>query len=634
MRINALLFFLSFFSIAAFGQGPAFHSLKAPKAATVNPAALKNDWNPVLTHLEAPAPDGGSFRSFLQQQKASRSTDLQENVLPQTRTAELPAPDVLRNFEGNPYNNSVPNDNDVAISNSGYVISVINSTIRFYDSDGVQLGATSLASFVDTLGIPAGKFDPKVQYDPIEDKFVIVFLGGFTSADTHIFVCFSTSDDPTQPWNVYRIPGNPYMNTTWTDYPMMALTEEEIFITINLLREGEPWQTGFEETLIWQMDKMDGYNGDSLGGGFWNGIDFGSKPIRNLRPVQGGSTLYGPDLYLVSNRNFDLSNDTIFLVHVTGKYDDPGVTVDVDYLQADVPYGVPPSARQDTQFTFIDTVLHSFDTNDGRILGAFYEGDQIQFVSCTHNPETGRAAIYHGRIDDLSTTPSLRSWIIGDDSPDEMDWGYPNISFVGTDPSEVRSIISFEFTAPGRFAGFAAMYSNYNSYSDMIVIKEGESYVNILSGDYERWGDYTGSQRKYDDPGTVWVSGNFAKIVMNTPFPGSTCRCNGTWVAELRATEEVSVGSSDSENAINSINTYPNPTDDKFILDFEVSETQSVELRIFDMAGREVRHLMNGKAKAGTNRFSFSLAPLPSGNYILNIIGSEGIVKAARIVKN
>ncbi|MFT7588411.1 MAG: hypothetical protein ACI959_000619 [Limisphaerales bacterium] len=631
--MTSLVFTQSAFAQNTKAQTPNFTEIEPLSPVQIDPKKLSTDWNPVMMHLEAPAPGGTSYRSFLRDEKAKRENFVPTGDFNFERAAELPAPELLRNFEGNPYNNSVPNDNDVAISNSGNVISVINSTIWFYDSDGNELDHMSLASFVDTLGIPAGKFDPKVQYDPIEDKFVIVFLGGFTSSDTHVFVCFSTSDNPTDPWNVYRIPGNPFMNTTWTDYPMMALTEDEIFITINLLREGEPWQTGFEQTLIWHMDKIDGYNGDELSGGYWDNINFGSKPIRNLRPVQGGSTLYGPDLWLVSNRNFDLSNDTVFLVHVTGKWDEPGVTAEVDFLTANIPYGVPPEARQDTQFTFIDTLYHIFDTNDGRILGAFYEGDQIQFVSCTHDPATGRAAIYHGRISDVSTSPELLTAILGDDSPDEMDFGYPNISFVGEEPSEIRSIISFEFTGPGRNAGLAAVYTNYNSYSDMVVLKEGETYVNILSGVYERWGDYTGSQRKYDEPGTVWVSGNFSKTVANVPFPGSTCKCNATWLAELRTSEEVSTGLTDIEGDIDLLNVYPNPTTDLFTLDFEVTETQLVKVRIFDNNGRLVRHLMDGKAKVGLNRLSFSLAPLSAGVYTLVIESNNKSLKTSQVVK-
>ncbi|MBL0052360.1 MAG: hypothetical protein IPP29_13025 [Bacteroidetes bacterium] len=44
----------------------------------------------------------------------------------------------------------------------------------------------------------------------------------------------------------------------WTDFPMMALTNDELFITVNLLYPDSSWQTGFNETIIWQVNKHDG----------------------------------------------------------------------------------------------------------------------------------------------------------------------------------------------------------------------------------------------------------------------------------------------------------------------------------------------------------------------------------------
>ena len=77
------------------------------------------------------------------------------------------------------------------------------------------------------------------------------------------------------------------------------------------------------------LDK--GYNGDTIDAVYYDSIFFAGNPIRNLNPVRGGSTTYGPDMYFLSNRNFAESNDTIFIVHVTGKLDDPLTEVTVDY---------------------------------------------------------------------------------------------------------------------------------------------------------------------------------------------------------------------------------------------------------------------------------------------------------------
>lgn len=609
-----------------------FHQLDPVPGQQVDVRNLGPDWNPSMLHLEAPVPGGESTRGYLRELKAQYAKQFvarPSNVVgighgDLRATSDVPMPTIEDNFEGNAYNFSVPNDNDVAISNDGAVVSVTNTTAYFMDSMGNVNQVFGLGGLVDTLGISAGKFDPKVQYDPIEDRFVMCFLGGFSSTDTYIFLAFSSTNDPLDLWNVYFLPGNPLNNDTWTDYPMIALTEDEVFVTINLLRQGEPWQTGFSETLIWQMGKAEGYAGNPLDVGFWDNVDFGGKPIRNLRPVQGGSTLAGPDLWLLSNRNFAETNDTIFMVHVTGLHDDPGTTVEIDFIRAETAYGAPPVARQPSN--------HTFDTNDGRILGAFIEGERIQFVANTVVPTTGLAGVYHGIIENIGSTPSLMGTVLGDISMDSVDFGYPNISFTGTDPSEIQSMISFEYSGPGTRPSFGAVYHNYNAYSDLVTIKEGETRVDILGGVYERWGDYTGSQRVYDRPGTVWVSGNWGK---NVAQPGPDCRCNATWVAELRNTETgISVGLQE-EILSPSLKVFPNPAQDFFQVDFEMPETANVTVRIYNQHGQLIKEIWRGRAKTGGNRFSFSTAPLAAGFYVLRVQqeGIESVVISEKVVK-
>ena len=68
---------------------------------------------------------------------------------------------MLTGFQGNPYNFSVPNDNDVAISNDGMIVSVINSTINIYTETGEELYVVSLSAFSDTLDILESDFDPR-----------------------------------------------------------------------------------------------------------------------------------------------------------------------------------------------------------------------------------------------------------------------------------------------------------------------------------------------------------------------------------------------------------------------------------------------------------------------------------------
>ena len=77
-------------------------------------------------------------------------------------------------------------------------------------------------------------YDPKLIYDPIQDKFILVFLKDNDAANSRIIVCFSTTNNPADPWNVYRLSGNPLNNNRWTDFPAISLSENGLVITANL----------------------------------------------------------------------------------------------------------------------------------------------------------------------------------------------------------------------------------------------------------------------------------------------------------------------------------------------------------------------------------------------------------------
>ncbi|PCH94719.1 MAG: hypothetical protein COB85_05305, partial [Bacteroidetes bacterium] len=534
-----------------------------------------------------------------------------------------------------------------------------------------------------------GKFDPKILYDPISDRFILVFLNGYSSIESQIIVCFSSTNDPADPWNIYAFSGNPLNDTTWTDYPAIALSEGELFLTINLLRDGEPWQTGFAQTIIWQVDKQNGYDGDSvLNTMLWQDIKYDGKNIRNLNPIQGGSGPVGDNIYLLSNKNFTILSDSIFLVEVTGDQYNTGTQLNVTLGHSNLPYGAPPSGRQ--------SIADSLATNDARILGGFIENGEIQYVSCSIDTTSGFAAIYHGFINDLDDVPIFTANILRDDS---LDLGYPNIAYTGIHDCSRQSIITLDHTSPTRDPGISTiLHGSDNTYSNLISLKEAEGPIdrNINPGD-ERWGDYSGIQRKYNDTGVVWMAG----------FYGRSDEVNYTWVTQVTSELEtvlsafidtssnVSVfGASDGSASVQVLGgippigiswndpdaqmndtasdlppgdymvrvtdaancvvydtvtiteptevpsspipqrpVFPNPFVDAATVYFELEADAQVSITVYDSKGSLIKILYEGLAKQGANVFSFSTVPLRIGVYILKVISGKNELISEKIIK-
>jgi len=590
---------------------------------TISPAQITRDFKPNLNNLEMPSPGGNSYRSFLLRQKellktsGSRKTDGVVNL------GDAENPIVVSGLKGNNYDGSAPTDNHLAVSNAGKVISVANSNIFFYDApiDSV-LDEISLEAFFDTLGLTANMYDPRVLYDPKQDKFILLCLSGNTDSTSNIVVAFSTTNNPLDAWNLYALPGNPLNDTTWSDYPIVAITDEELFITVNALFNDtintiDSWKLLFRESVIWQVNKQRGYNGQTLETRYYNGIKYDNKPIRNLCPIQGGSTTYGPNLYLLSNRNFDVTNDTFFILEVTNVLDDPGTYLQINVRTSDVAYGLAPDGKQRNN--------RILQTNDSRVLSGYLEDNQIHFVQNTVNPDTVRAAIYHGIITSVNTTKDVTGNVIGVDS---LDFAYPNIAYTGKYPGDDEALITFNHTSVDTFAGFSAVfYDSHNGYSKRITLKAGQDFAAPLPGIRQRWGDYSGSQRKYDEPGKAWAAGFYG-------LREGVKRTNSTWISEITSPDTsaqppVSVVPVERTPA----RTFPNPTADFFSTEFELAQDSFLEIALFDASGKRVKTFIRDRVKHGLNRFSFSLAPLSSGIYFLRVSNAGRLLVSEKIIK-
>jgi hypothetical protein len=691
---NFLFLLISIISFSGITQDFDKSDFNIEKKRTVDPREIEPDFNPTITNLEAPNPDGNSAKAYLlQQKKASR--EYFRNFKPQTEHVRLKTNEQIEigsTFIPTRWNSigtsfivygGIPSDNTTAVSNDEIALVAMNSVLYAYDLkedtaffENYQI---NLRSFVGG-SLNSFYYDPKLIYDPTEDRFVLVLLKDNTPAKSEVIVCFSSSNDPRDPWNVYSLPGNPLNNNRWTDFPAISLTHDKLYFTGNLIVPNEPWQTGFDGSVIWEMDKMAGYSGDtSINSSLYDNIKYDDNYIRNLHTVQGGDG-NANTLFLLSNRNFDIQNDTIFFLELTDGQ------LFIEPLITDVPYGVPPNARQfDTDTS---DVTNGLQTNDARVLGAVIIDDEIQFVGNTINPQTGFSAIYHGVVSNVYNSPSVTGIIIGDSI---KDYGYPNIAWSGNEPCDREVIIGFCHSSYTDFPGVSGVfYNNDRAYSEVLEVKKGLNYVDRLPSGYERWGDYFGLQRKFNGVSTTYAFGYLAmennrnggyfaellspdttSIYLNFSVQDPQNYCNNTIEAEVVSgiapyTFKWNEGSETSDNTFTGVcandtvfcsitdsrgctrtskyivpisplengSIYPNPTVDEAAVQFEVSSDTKLTASLYDNNGRLVLEIATLPAKKGLNEFSFSLQPLSSGVYTLVLTEKDNVIESLKVVKN
>lgn len=587
--------------LTVFAQHPTRTSFAIPLAG-VNDGSVVPDANVSVRCVERPVQSS----TGLQRTKDSLAM-LYRNRGSSTppQVATLPTPTIGSTFQGNGFNNGTPTDNEVAIGNNGMLISVQNSTVfRYNTNTSASLGLQSLNVFFSGLSNTASKYDPKCLYDPQSNRFIVVCLAGYVSSNTHILVAFSNSDSINGTWNLYSIPGNPFNDTLWTDYPMIAVNNNELFITANLLHDNQPWQTGFVETVVWQLNKTDGYNGDTLRTELHSGINTNGRPVRNLCPVEAGGLPTGsPGMYFVSDRNLDGSNDTIFLVHISDTANSPTQSVTVTMLESPVSYWAPIPADQPGSGGFLQT-------NDARILGAFLENNMIQFVCATLDTTTGNDGIYHGVIQNPASSPTITAYIYADTA---LDYGYPNIAWCGYNSTENTAMIQFLHASATVNPGFSVMVvDGAGDFSNRLTVKAGLGGVSLITGD-ERWGDYTGIQRRYDAGGTCWVNGYF----------GTAAGSHATWVSEIGRSMDVGVQEPIpvAEHAV-----FPNPFEENINITFAIDVHKKIRFAVYDMQGRLCEVLVEDEFRAGKHVLSFNTSGLTAGSYLVRGECADGSV--------
>lgn len=615
MKKFILILFLAVISTAMYAQQTSTSAIQyfpLRKVCDLSPESDK--WMPILQNQQLPKPHPGTDEKTIKETK-----DMQERLYAnkriqpsdQQKNSATNAPVLLSNFIGNSFNFYLPNDNDIAVSNGGFVSSVSNTLIYGKNTvTGQVYSSVALHTLVASLGLTQEEFDPKVVYDPNADRFIVIMLNGFNDSTSNVLVGFSQTNLASGMWNFYVLPGDPLNTGHWTDFPMVSVSDEELFITVNLLYNDSSWVTGFNQSLIWQIDKELGYQGLPLATQLHSNNFYNGSPIRNLCPVKGSSGTYGPGTWFVSNRNFSAGNDSIFLLHISDTIGSPTQQVTIQVLNSPEQYHMPVDA---VQLGSIDKLI----VNDARVMGAFLHNDAIQFVLTSLDTSAGYDVIYHGKISQVSSAPAIT---VNKFSIPSTDVAYPNIAYAGTSLNDERALISLLFTSAAAYPGCAATVWDGTSFSTHSLLRQGFGASNMLIGD-ERWGDYTGCQTRYNQPGNVWANGAYG-------ISNGTTR---TWIGEF--TVNTAAGIDDLANESSAL-VYPNPMVDFTTVKFNNPTPGRITARIYDNAGKMVHQLFFGSVISGENEISFKTEALAVGLYFVVIADVNGMeIAKEKLVK-
>jgi len=506
------------------------------------------------------------------------------------------------NFQANLFNGLTPPDNSMAISNGGYIVSVVNSLIEYYDMGGNLLYSSSFANFFNDPTLTGLLYDPVVLYDSGSDRFFMVILSTTHSTTSQVVCCFSQSNNPNDGWWVYKLPGNALSDGSWFDYPKIGVSNNEVYVTGNLFHDNDT----YNQSIIYQMTKSPGYSGGTLNYIYWYNIT--DNPFTIVPASYGQAGNYGPGIYLVSTYENGAA-DKYYFFNLT---DDMTGSPSLNAYSIDANFSLGGDALQSGSSVVMNT-------NDNRALNAFYLNGIVHFVfhSMRSNNYNG---INYNRLDVGALT--FTNQIFGLDG---YDYCFPSLASYGVDVNDKSVVISFLRSGSTIFPECrAVMVDDAFTWSGSAQVKTGETYVDVYqSGGITRWGDYSGAARKQSAATPeVWVSGCYGA------YQSSQYALN-SWVAQFN---DGTTGISSIKPATGFAKVYPNPSFDLVNVEFTMDQKAIVEISLVDVSGHLVKLLLKDNADEGKNLFSFNKGVLASGIYFLKINSGNTTLANEKII--
>jgi len=143
-----------------------------------------------------------------------------------------------------PMNNfALPLDDELAVGNDGKVLIGSNRGLVVHDETGANLANISWETFGGAIGSSYIYFDPRVIYDAMHDRFIVVILNGVAedddenlNYDSRMIIGFSASNDPTGNFNLYSIELEDFSGNEigeHFDYESIGISSGKLYIANN-----------------------------------------------------------------------------------------------------------------------------------------------------------------------------------------------------------------------------------------------------------------------------------------------------------------------------------------------------------------------------------------------------------------
>lgn len=483
-------------------QGIRGVSGKATKGATVNVGQLANDNS--IDYSQFPGIKTPNKNWKAPEFKVNPDRIIyQEPVAQQTTQTPVsrelsPAPTIdFLALEDN--QRSIPPDVNGA-AGPNHLMTTLNTGVCIQDKQGNVLMSTALGTFWKPLPGFSNTFDPKILYDPYNDRWIMTTPSGSNVNESKLYIGVSTSSDPMGDWNFYWVDTDPN-DIAWFDYPSIGFNKKWITISGNMFG-GDYYRT------VYTFDKMAAYNGDET----LNYTRFVTSEGFTIVP----SITYDnevEDQYLIATSDGNYNGyGYIKKFKLSGELNNP-------IFEYEGEIGIPEtwSGWAGDYGNFLPQLNSPelINSVDARMETVIYRNNKLWAVHHVFlpadNPEraavqwwnldTDGTLLEHGRVEDPTNNFSFAFASIAVNAHEDILIGHNVFS-------------KSQYASAGY--SYKAHYDDPSSMRTYYQYKDGEApYYKTYGGDRNRWGDYSAACVDPSNDIDFWALQEYAALPQN-----------------------------------------------------------------------------------------------------------------------
>lgn len=412
------------------------------------------------------------------------------------------------------------------------VFTTLNNNYRIQDKTGTQIGTdVSMTNFWAPVGA-VSPFDPRVQYDPYNDRWILSGVSDAGTATTAILVGISTSNDPGGTYTLFKVPARivgDAANLNFADFPMLGFNKNWVVVSINMFTSAGAFSNGRSLVLDYPTLRT-----GTLTGTYFTGVSAANAGFC-MHPATTYSASENTE-FLVAHQ---ASAGATYRVHtITGTPAVPVFTIGALKVRPGGGWTQPGGNIMPQAMGTCATAPTRIDVGD-----SFVRSNVVFRNGTIYYPQTvglpagvlTHTAVQWTQLDNAGDV--LQGGRVEDPTATATNGGkWYTYSSIAVNASNDVLFGFSEFESDG-FADAGYTYRDHTDAAgtmrDPVIYKSGEDcYVKDFGSGRNRWGDYSHTMVDPTDDCSFWTIQEYAKLQAPPTVGGSTSKW-GTWWARV-----------------------------------------------------------------------------------------------------